>query len=172
MSDLEGIAIIGLQGRFPGADSVEEFWQNLAAGRDTISFFSDQELAETGLDVKALKESGNYVPARGVLRDAECFDREFVGIHLKEAEVMDPQHRIFLEGCWEALERSGYAPGRIDVPVGIYCGATFNTYFMHALHNRPKFACLGQVGWQQHNLAMLARNRRQIFYRQGSQAHL
>ncbi len=72
------------------------------------------------------------------MRDAECFDRGFFGIHPKEAEVMDPQHRVFLEGCWEALERSGYAPGRISVPVGIYCGATFNTYFMHALSNRPE----------------------------------
>ena len=71
------------------------------------------------------------------MRDAECFDRGFFGIHLREAEVMDPQHRVFLEGCWEALERSGYAPGRIRVPVGIYCGATFNTYFMHALSKRP-----------------------------------
>ena len=98
---------------FPGADSVEDLWQNLAAGRDTISFFTDDELAEAGLDVESLKASGHYVPARGVIRDAECFDRGFFGIHPKEAEVMDPQHRVFLEGCWEALERSGYAPDRI-----------------------------------------------------------
>ena len=137
MSELEGIAIIGLQGRFPGADSVEEFWQNLADGRDTISFFDDEEIAKAGLDIRALKEAGTYVPARGVMRNAECFDRAFFGIHPKEAEVMDPQHRVFLEGCWEALERSGYAPGRIDVPVGIFCGATFNTYYKHAIQNRP-----------------------------------
>ena len=137
MSELEGIAIIGLQGRFPGANNVEEFWQNLAAGRDTISFFTDDEITRAGLDVRALQDAGTYVPARGVMRDAECFDRAFFGIHPKEAEVMDPQHRVFLEGCWEALERSGYAPGRIDVPVGIYCGATFNTYYQHAIGNRP-----------------------------------
>jgi acyl transferase domain-containing protein len=132
----EGIAIIGMAGRFPGADSVEEFWENLTAGRESITFFADEELAASGLDVAALKRAGNYVPARGVLKDADCFDAAFFGIHQKEAEVMDPQQRVFLEGCWEALERAGYAPGQIDHSVGVYAGATFNTYYLHALHHR------------------------------------
>ncbi len=132
----EGIAIIGMAGRFPGADSVEEFWENLTAGRESITFFADEELAASGLDVAALKRAGSYVPARGVLKDADCFDAAFFGIHQKEAEVMDPQQRVFLEGCWEALERAGYAPGQIDHSVGVYAGATFNTYYLHALHHR------------------------------------
>ena len=144
---IDGIAIIGLHGRFPGAGSVEEFWANLVAGRETISFFSDAELTASGLDPAALRRAGHYVPARGVLKDAECFDAGFFGIHPKEAEVMDPQHRVFLEACWEALERAGYAPGRIQQIVGIYAGATFNTYYLHALHPRPELREL--VGHEQ-----------------------
>ena len=144
---IDGIAIIGLHGRFPGAGSVEEFWANLVAGRETISFFSDAELTASGLDPAALRRAGHYVPARGVLKDAECFDAGFFGIHPKEAEVMDPQHRVFLEACWEALERAGYAPGRIQQVVGIYAGATFNTYYLHALHPRPELREL--VGHEQ-----------------------
>ena len=133
---VEGIAIIGATGRFPGAGSVEEFWANLSAGRETISFFTDEELAASGQDVEALKRGGNYVPARGVLKDSDHFDAAFFGIHPNEAEVMDPQQRLFLEGCWEALERAGYVPGQIAGSVAVYAGATFNTYYLHALHHR------------------------------------
>lgn len=135
---LEGIAIIGLHGRFPGADSVEEFWANLVAGKETISFFSDDELTASGLDPDALRRSGHYVPARGVLKDAEYFDAAFFGIHPKEAEVIDPQQRIFLEACWESLERAGYPPDCVPGAAGVYAGAMFNTYYLHALHPRPR----------------------------------
>ena len=133
----DGIAIIGMAGRFPGAESVEEFWSNLVAGRETISFFTDEELAESGFDVASLKQRGQYVPARGVLNDADCFDAAFFGIHPKEAEVMDPQQRIFLEACWEALERAGYAPSQIRGAIGVFAGSTFNTYFLNVLHQHP-----------------------------------
>src|ERR1700753_461866 len=128
-----GIAVIGMTGRFPGAESVEEFWANLVAGRERIFFFSDAELAESGLDGAFLRSGGQYVAARGVLNDADCFDAAFFGIHPKEAEVMDPQQRVFLEACWEALERAGYAPDRAPGTVGVFGGATFNTYYLHAL---------------------------------------
>ena len=85
----EGIAIIGLAGRFPGAESVEELWANLVAGKEGISFFSDAELAESGLDAVELKRRGPYVPARGVLKGADCFDAAFFGLRPKEAEVME-----------------------------------------------------------------------------------
>jgi amino acid adenylation domain-containing protein len=133
----DGIAIIGMAGRFPGADSVEEFWENLVQGRESVSFFTDAELAESGLDAPALRKRGNYIAARGVLKDADCFDAAFFGIHPKEAEVMDPQQRLFLETCWAALERAGYAPNRVGAVVGVFGGVSFNTYFMHALHPRP-----------------------------------
>src|SRR5450432_240750 len=133
----EGIAIIGMSGRFPGAENVEEFWANLIAGKETVSFFSDAEMAEAGLDPVALKRAGNYIPARGVLKDADCFDAAFFGIHPKEAEVTDPQQRVFLEACWTALERAGYAPNQMRGSVGVFAGVTFNTYYLHALHSRP-----------------------------------
>jgi amino acid adenylation domain-containing protein len=133
----EGIAIIGMSGRFPGAESVEAFWANLLAGKDTVSFFSDTELAESGLDPAELRRHGQYVPARGVLADADCFDAAFFGVHPKEAEVMDPQHRLFLETCWAAMENAGYVPGRAHGSVGVFGGATYNTYYLHAIHPRP-----------------------------------
>lgn len=132
-----GIAIVGMAGRFPGADSVEEFWANLVAGKESISFFSDAELAESGFDPAELRKRGHYVPARGLFKDADCFDAAFFGVHPKEAEVIDPQHRVFLEACWVALERAGYAPNRMSGAVGIFAGATFNTYFQHVLQPRP-----------------------------------
>ena len=133
----DGIAIIGMTGRFPGADSVEEFWANLVAGKESISFFSDEELVESGLDPVELKRRGHYVPARGVLKDADCFDAAFFGVHPKEAEVMDPQQRVFLEACWAALERAGYPPSQMRGSVGVFGGSTYNTYYQHALSRRP-----------------------------------
>ena len=133
----EGIAIIGMAGRFPGAASVEELWANLIAGKESISFFSDQELVESGLDPAEMRRRGHYVAARGVLEDADCFDAAFFGIHPKEAEVMDPQQRVFLETCWAALECAGYPPGHMRGAVGVFGGATYNTYHQHALVRRP-----------------------------------
>jgi len=132
----EGIAIVGIAGRFPGAESVDDFWKNLLAGKETISFFNEVDLAESGLDLASLKSRGHYVSARGVMKDADCFDAAFFNVHPKEAEVIDPQHRIFLELCWAALEQAGYAPNAIQESVGVFAGATFNTYYLHALHNR------------------------------------
>src|ERR1700675_1527310 len=134
----EGIAIVGMAGRFPGAESVEEFWANLVAGRESISFFNDEELAASGLDAAELKRRGQYVAARGVLKHADCFDAAFFGVNPKEAEVMDPQQRVFLEACWAALERAGYAPDKMAGTVGILAGASSNTYVHHALEPRPE----------------------------------
>jgi len=133
----EGIAIVGMAGRFPGAESIEELWANLVAGKESITFFSDAELAESGLDASTLRRRGRYIPARGVLKDADCFDAAFFGIHPKEAEVMDPQQRVFLETCWSALERAGYAPSQLQNTVGVFGGVTFNTYYLQVLQPRP-----------------------------------
>ena len=95
----EGIAIIGMAGRFPGAASVEELWANLIAGKESISFFSDQELVESGLDPAEMRRRGHYVAARGVLEDADCFDAAFFGIHPKEAA-----HPIILDNVWPVLQ--------------------------------------------------------------------
>src|SRR5262249_21271205 len=114
-----------------------QFWENLVAGKETISFFSDAQLAESGLDASALRQRGRYVAARGVLQDADCFDAGFFNVHPKEAEVLDPQQRVFLEVCWSALERAGYAPNETRGSVGVFAGSTYNTYFLHVLHRRP-----------------------------------
>jgi acyl transferase domain-containing protein/NRPS condensation-like uncharacterized protein len=105
------IAVIGMAARFPGARDIKEFWDNLKNGRETITFFSNEEWEAAGVDPGLLKKS-NPVKARGVLEDMECFDACFFGYTPGEAEIMDPQVRIFLECAWQALEDAGYvAPG-------------------------------------------------------------
>ncbi len=104
---LDGIAIIGLEGRFPDARDAREFWRNLVEGNDCITRFTDEQLAATGYDPKTLRALPGYVAARGVRGPKpEWFDRAFFNIPPKEAEVMDPQHRVFLES------RLGGARGR------------------------------------------------------------
>src|SRR5581483_7132451 len=94
------IAIIGMSGRFPGANDVGAFWQNLVAGKNSITRFTDEELASAGYDPKALRALPGYVVSRGMIEKPEWFDRAFFGIPPKEAEALDPQHRVFLEICW------------------------------------------------------------------------
>jgi len=115
------IAVIGMSGRFPGARSVDEYWRNLRDGVESISFFTDQELESSGIDPVVLHDP-NYVKAKGILEDAELFDASFFGFTPREAEIMDPQHRLFLECAWEALESSGYDPHRYSGLIGIYGG--------------------------------------------------
>ncbi len=132
----EGVAIIGMTGRFPGAANVDLFWRNLIAGVESISTFTDEELAATGCDVAALKKEPGYIAARGVLRHAEWFDAAFFGLIPKEAEIIDPQQRLFLEAAWEALEHAGYDPERFQGLIGVYAGVGNSTYFLNNLHSR------------------------------------
>src|ERR671915_376260 len=99
----DAIAVVGMSGRFPGAAGVNEFWRALRDGVEAISFFSDEELLAAGVEASALKDP-NYVRAAGVLEDIEFFDASFFGYSPREAEGMDPQHRLFLECAWQALE--------------------------------------------------------------------
>jgi len=128
-NDIEGTAIIGMAGRFPGAKNVAEFWQNLCGGVESISFFSDEELIESGID-PALVRRPNYVKVRGVLGDTELFDATFFGLHPREAALMDPQHRLFLECAWEAFENAGYRPDNHKGRVGVFGGQSMNTYLL------------------------------------------
>jgi acyl transferase domain-containing protein len=125
------IAIIGLAGRFPGASNVEQFWHNLRNGVESISFFSDDELIAAGVDPALLRDP-NYVRARPVLDDVEHFDAAFFGYSPREAELMDPQHRLFLESCWQALEDAAYDPSSYEGLIGVFGGANVSTY-LHAL---------------------------------------
>jgi acyl transferase domain-containing protein len=128
-TELEGVAVVGLAGRFPGARTVAEFWRNLCGGVESISFFGDDELVDAGVDA-AMVRAPNYVKARGVLGDAEMFDASFFGLSPREAALMDPQHRLFLEVCWEALEGAGYSPDRPPGRVGVFGGMSMNTYLL------------------------------------------
>src|SRR5437764_14958644 len=94
------VAIIGMAGRFPGADDIEAFWENLKNGREAISFFCDDEM-EIPVDPQHL-HSPNFVRARGVLSDIDLFDASFFNISTREAEWMDPHQRVFLECAWQA----------------------------------------------------------------------
>ena len=128
-ADDGGIAIIGMAGRFPGADNVETFWSNLRAGREAISFFSREELLAAGVPVE-LADRPDYVPANGILHAIDRFDAEFFGIPAREAEVMDPQHRLLLEEAWHAFEDAGWDPATITERVGVFVGSSLNGYLI------------------------------------------
>jgi acyl transferase domain-containing protein len=131
---VEGIAIIGMAGRFPGASTTEQFWQNLRDGMESVSFFSAQELESSGIDL-ALLSNPKYVNATAVLEDIEWFDAAFFGVNPKEAEITDPQHRFFLECAWEALEKAGYNSEIYEGSIGVYGGArSSSTYFLSNLY--------------------------------------
>jgi acyl transferase domain-containing protein/acyl carrier protein len=121
------IAIIGYSGRFPGARNVAEFWQNLCDGVESISFFTDAELSVAGVSQQSIHDPA-YIKARGVLGDAACFDASFFGFHPREAEITDPQQRVFLECAYQALGNAGYAPSLYPGTIGVFGGVSENTY--------------------------------------------
>ncbi|HZM01070.1 MAG TPA: amino acid adenylation domain-containing protein, partial [Planctomycetota bacterium] len=130
------IAIVGMAGRFPGARDVEAFWRNLCEGVESIRRFSDEELAAAGVPEEHFRDP-RYVPARAVLDEPDRFDARFFGYAPREAELMDPQQRLFLECAWEALEAAGYDPARHERPVGVFAGASLNSY-LDVLRTRPE----------------------------------
>jgi acyl transferase domain-containing protein len=124
------VAIIGMSGRFPKAKSVEAFWRNLRDGLDAVSRLTPEETAGLGLTPDLMRDN-HYVNAAYVLDDVEMFDAAFFGINPREAEIIDPQHRLFLECAWEALEHAGYDPERYEGAIGVYGGAKLSTYLMN-----------------------------------------
>jgi len=130
--DIGSIAIIGMAGRFPGADSVHALWQLLAQGQSGIQNVQLDELAAAGLD-ESLAQRKNYV-AKGAWIDREdCFDAEFFNMAPREAEEMDPQQRLLLECAYHALESAAYRPRSIQVPAGVYVGTKLPTYYLNNL---------------------------------------
>jgi phthiocerol/phenolphthiocerol synthesis type-I polyketide synthase E len=127
--NLEGIAIIGMACRVPGAKNPAEFWQNLCSGIESITFFTDEELIEAGVDL-AIVRHPHYVKARGIVGNVDQFEAGFFGLHAREASLMDPQHRLFIECAWEALENAGYAPSHERSRVGVFAGQSMNTYLL------------------------------------------
>jgi acyl transferase domain-containing protein/glutamate-1-semialdehyde aminotransferase len=141
----EGIAIVGMAGRFPGARNVAQFWRNLLEARETISHFRADELEAAAADDMAARSNPSYVRARGILDGIELFDAGFFGINPKEAEILDPQQRVFLETAWEALEDAGYDPQKFGGPIGVFAGSSNNYYYLQNLLNRPDVTDI--VGW-------------------------
>ena len=141
----DGIAIIGMAGRFPGARNVCELWRNLLDRRETISHFRPDELEPSTPLEMAQRASADYVCARGILDDIDLFDAAFFGITPKEAEILDPQQRLFLETAWEACEDAGYDPKSFAGQIGVFGGASNNTYFLQNLLGREDVTDV--VGW-------------------------
>ena len=123
------IAVVGMAGRFPGAGDVGQFWRNLCDGVESISFFSSEEMIAAGVDPETLQDP-NYVAARPVLDDVTGFDAAFFGLSPRMAALTDPQQRLFLEVCWEALEQSGYCRPEHRGRVGVFGGSNLSTYLL------------------------------------------
>ncbi len=125
------IAVIGMSGKFPGAGSIDQFRENLKQGIEAIGFFSDEELGEAGVG-GGLIENTDYIKARGYLEGAGHFDSSFFDYSPQEAQLMDPQVRLFHECAWQALEDAGYEPDSYKKLIGCYAGASPN-FFWEAL---------------------------------------
>ncbi|MEM8780893.1 MAG: type I polyketide synthase, partial [Cyanobacteria bacterium P01_G01_bin.49] len=123
-----------MAGRFPGAKNIDEFWQNLCNGVNSIEFLSQDELLANGVTPDTLKDP-NYVNAYSGFEGIESFDADFFGYSPREAEVIDPQHRVFLECAWEALENAGYDPERYGGSIGVFAGAALNSYLVNLYAN-------------------------------------
>ncbi|MFK7897288.1 MAG: SDR family NAD(P)-dependent oxidoreductase [Myxococcota bacterium] len=122
------IAIVGMALRVPGADSPTEFWDNLRAGRESIVDYDEETILASGESKETLRHPG-YVKRGGALRNMKLFDRDFFGFSPKEAAILDPQHRHFMELCWEALEDAGHTPKRFDGQIGLFAGCGMGSYF-------------------------------------------
>jgi acyl transferase domain-containing protein/acyl carrier protein len=138
----DGIAIIGMAGRFPGAKDINEYWENLRAGKESITFFTDDELTAAGIPLELLNHP-NYVKAKGMMEGTDLFDASYFSVNPREAELMDPQHRLFLECAVEALENAGYDPDRYGERIGVFAGAGMNTYILNLLSNRDLVDMVG-----------------------------
>jgi len=142
------IAVIGMAGRFPGANSIHELWEILRDGKETISFFKPEELDAT--IPESLRNDPLYVNARGIVPSVKEFDASFFGLTPKVASAMDPQQRLFLEIAWEALEQAGHLPSHYKGSIGVYAGTGTNTYYINNL--LPNKELLDQVGHFQTNI--------------------
>ncbi|HEX5758263.1 MAG TPA: amino acid adenylation domain-containing protein [Thermoanaerobaculia bacterium] len=137
------IAVVGMAGRFPGAPDLERFWQNLRDGVESIRVFSDEELVAAGLDPALLAEP-RLVKARGALDDPDLFDAAFFDFPPREAQLLDPQQRLFLECAWEALEDAGHGAADHRGRVGVFAGVTENTYVLGLLGNADLVRAVGR----------------------------
>jgi phthiocerol/phenolphthiocerol synthesis type-I polyketide synthase E len=140
---MDGVAIIGMAGRFPGANDIAEYWRNLQDGVESITFFNDEELKKAGVEAARLS-APNFVKAKGAIQNGDAFDAAFFGFTPREAEIMDPQRRLFMECVWTALENAGYDPESYEGSIGLYGGAGMNTYLLfNLMSNRDLLDSVG-----------------------------
>jgi amino acid adenylation domain-containing protein/FkbH-like protein len=130
------IAVIGMSGRFSGVQNIEEYWDVISSGKETISYYTKEELLEKGVD-RNLLDDKDYVLANGNIESADQFDSTFFGITPREADFMDPQHRVFLETCYEALENAGYTSANYEGEIGVFAGCGMNNYLIKNLFQHP-----------------------------------
>ncbi|MGW7199935.1 amino acid adenylation domain-containing protein [Streptomyces chryseus] len=133
----EAVAIIGMDCRFPDAPDVETFWRNIRDGKEAVRAFTDEEILADGGDPEALTHP-DYVKAGTVLDGIDRFDAPLFGLTPREAQILDPQHRLFLQSCWKALEHAGHAPGGGPASVGVFAGAGRSSYLMENLLSQPE----------------------------------
>ncbi|MCL6285132.1 SDR family NAD(P)-dependent oxidoreductase [Ruegeria sp. 2012CJ41-6] len=137
------IAIVGLAGKFPNANTLDEFWINIRDGVESLDNLTEEDLDAAGVPT-SLYQHQDYVAKGTYLKDSAMFDAEFFGISPAEAEIIDPQQRLFLECAWHALEHAGYAPDALEVPVNLYAGTSMNSYFLSSIMaNRGKAEAAG-----------------------------
>jgi acyl transferase domain-containing protein/acyl carrier protein len=136
------IAVIGMSGRFPGADSIDEFWNLLRDGKEGITYFTPEQLKEAGVPQHVMNDP-NFVNALFMVDNCHDFDPRFFGYTPKEAELMDPQVRLFHECVWEALEQAGYDPYAYEGLIGLYAGASGNLYWETLVMQSPERQELG-----------------------------
>jgi acyl transferase domain-containing protein len=141
VSNDSSIAIIGYSARFPGAKNIDEFWQNLRAGVESISVFADEELEAEGYTRSMLAHPA-CVKAGGILEDVDLFDASFFGYSPMEAALTDPQQRLFLECAWEALEHAGYDSDTYDGLIGVFGGVGRNAYLLN-IYSHPSLVSSG-----------------------------
>ena len=132
-NSLNGIAIIGMDGKFPGAPNLEVFWENLRNGVESVARFEPEELEMT------LRNDPQMVNARAIISNVDLFDADFFGFNPREAAYTDPQHRLFLQTAFEALENAGYDPDRYEGNIGLFAGCSQNTYLLANLASNPGF---------------------------------
>jgi acyl transferase domain-containing protein/acyl carrier protein len=132
--------------RFPGAATPQQFWRNLASGAESVTRFSERQLEEAGISARD-RDNSRYIPVRGVLQGAEQFDAGFFGLTPRQAQLMDPQHRVLLECAWESLENAGYSGQEQAAPVGVFVSVGLNSYLLEVL-NRSSLDFRGSEGFE------------------------
>ncbi|HEU0300785.1 MAG TPA: beta-ketoacyl synthase N-terminal-like domain-containing protein [Longimicrobium sp.] len=139
------VAVIGMAGRFPRAANIDEFWANLRDGVEGTTVFTDDELRAGGVPEEHINNP-RYVKSRAALQDVDRFDPTFWNFTVKQAQMMDPQQRLFLEASWEALESAGYDPVTYEGSIGVYAGASMPTYMLYYLLKDPQLLA-GTSAW-------------------------